>query len=58
MENDMMLFDKIIEAIQTHTIEVLEKYKKIPKKKARMKIPFVSHGVDANYLSSFEDQQI
>ncbi len=54
----MMLFDKSIEAIQTHTIEVLEKYKKIPKKKARMKIPFVSHGVDANYLSSFEDQQI
>jgi len=50
-----MSFDKIIQAIQIHTIEILEKYKKIPKKNIRMKIPFVSHGVDANYLSSSED---
>ncbi len=54
----MMSFDKIIQAIQIHAIELLEKYKKIMKKKARMKIPFVSHGVDANYLCSSEDWQI
>jgi len=53
-----MSFDKIIQAIQIHTIEILKEFKKNPKKNVRMKIPFVSHDVDANYLSSSKDQQI